>query len=100
MSLGVHRPTRHLFAEDSVQEATQATEDEGQQVELRKPLGCRISRMDVVLVHSGDAEQAESRIVELEAKLEPEDRLRDRECGTVEEQEGGHRAPVVPVRGI
>lgn len=71
--LRVYGPSRHLFAEDPVQETTEAAKDESQQVELREPLGCIIIRVDVVLVHSGDTEEAESRIVKLEAKSKAEE---------------------------
>lgn len=59
-----------------------------------------IIRVDVVLVHPGDAEEAKSCVVELEAKLKAENRVKDCKDGTIEEYEGGHCAMVVPVWGV
>ena len=53
--------------------------------------------MNVVLVHSRDAEKAENHIMHLEANAKTNDRMNNSKNSTIEKKESGHRAVIVPI---
>jgi hypothetical protein len=54
----------------------------------------------VILVHSGDAEEAEDNVMKLKTDTESDLGVYDGKERTVQEQESGHCTSVVPVGGV
>lgn len=97
MSLRVHRPLRYPLAEHTVAEPAHAPHKDRGNVPFGNPFSRGVLGVNVVLVHPRDAEKAEDHVVDLESDAKPEVSVDCSKGGTVEEEESGHGASVMPV---
>lgn len=100
MTLRVKVPTREFCAEQTIREPAKTRDGNGSQVQLCKPLCLLVFCVYVVLVHSRDAEKAQDHVMYFEANSETDQRMENGKCSAVEKQEGGHCAPVMPIRRV
>jgi len=97
MTLRVNRPTGNLLAENTITEPKQTAEYKSNYKQLCKPLGRSILSVNIIFVHSWNAEKNENDIMHFEANTKMKHWMSSGKKSTVHEEEDGHCTAIMPI---